>query len=114
MELKEWPHDGGAGGRVAPAGEPLTYWVVSAIHARYKAPTGRSPGLDPWGKPIDPGTYEAYLVDLDGSHMLELASYERVLLHQAPPIGQWYLREVDDAYLAEREKYRVDRAGEGA
>ncbi|WP_157253191.1 hypothetical protein [Nonomuraea typhae] len=112
--LREWPVDGGPGGWVAPVGDPLDHWVVAVIHAVYEAPDGRARGEDPWGKPIPQGTYRAYLVDLDGSQTLTLDSHKRVLLHQAPPIGHWHIKAVDDDYLKRIEPHRVDRAGEGA
>ncbi|MFI6496885.1 hypothetical protein [Nonomuraea typhae] len=105
--LQEWPADQGPGGRVVPVEDPLKYWVVTRVWATYEAPDGIHRGQDPWGRPIEPEILRAYLVDLDGSHELDLAGMERVLLHRIPRHPHWWIKEVDGAYLARIEAYKV-------
>ncbi|MGP3914323.1 hypothetical protein [Nonomuraea sp. 10N515B] len=108
VELQNWPADRGAGGWVAPAGEPLQRWVVKRVHARYVAPAVPFGATDGKGRPLRKrGEYHAYLVDLSGDDW-GLPDYERVLVHQAPPVGMWWIKMPDDEHLARMEKYRVD------
>lgn len=108
VNLHNWPHNPSEpGGWVIPEGEPIDRWHVTRVHARYIAPAVPFGATDDRGRPLRPrGEYHAYLVDLagDGWGMEDL---ERVLLHQAPPIGRWMIKMADEEHLARIERYRV-------
>ncbi|MFI7468160.1 hypothetical protein [Nonomuraea sp. NPDC049646] len=106
VELHNWPHDRGAGGRVAPAGDPINQWVVSRVHARYKSPKIAFDQRDDQGRVLKPRPeLHAYLLDLDGS-LFGLPDYEKVILCQMPPVGSWWIKQADDEYLARIERWR--------
>jgi len=93
VELRSWPQVGDIGGHLAPHGEPLNQWTVTAVHARYVVPrTDRRFRM------------EACLVDLAGDRTLP--DLTRVLLHQVPPVGWWYIKDPTPADLARIEQYR--------
>jgi hypothetical protein len=106
--LHNWPHDRGAGGWVMPYGDPIDRWVVTRVYARYVAPKVKAGTVDEHGRrqKLRFETH-AYLVDLDGSFS-GLPDYERVLLHSAPPGDWWFIKAVDDDYLARIDRYKVE------
>jgi hypothetical protein len=81
------------GGWLAPYGDPLNQWTVTAIHARYVAPRASRRFR-----------MEACLVDLAGDRTLP--DLTRVLLHQVPPVGWWMLKIPTPADLSRIEQYR--------
>lgn len=98
-----------AGGRLHPLDEPLDFWRVTKIHAQYLVPGVRAGSVDEQGRELSRRTeLRAYLVDLDGSEALNLPTLDRVLLYQTPPVGWWWIKQVDGAYLEAREPYRVE------
>ncbi|WP_219511687.1 hypothetical protein [Nonomuraea ceibae] len=108
VELHGWPHNHGPGGWVAPHGDPVSRWHVTRVYARYVAPEIKPGQRRPDGRPLKRRfEMRAYLVDLDGQPM-ELPDYERVLVHQVPPVGWWMIKPVDDDYLEGIEKYRQE------
>lgn len=92
---------------MVPLDDPLMHWRVSRIHTIYEAPDGIHRGVDPWGEPIPSEMLRAYLVDLDGSHELLMPNLERVLLHRLPRQSHWWIKSVDDSYLAGIDRYKV-------
>jgi hypothetical protein len=106
VELHNWPHDRGAGGWVAPQGEPIHRWVVARVHARYVAPAVPFGSVDGNGRPVRQRIeLRAYHVDLSGDAM-GLPDYDNVLLHQVPPVGQWMIKLATEEHLARIERYR--------
>ncbi|MDF5755749.1 hypothetical protein [Spongiactinospora sp. TRM90649] len=98
VRLLNWPSDGGHGGQIAPADEPIEYWTVDAVHARYVAPHG-------------PGRFrlKAVLVDVrgrTGTARSALPDLERVLVHQVPRVGWWMLKRPSGHDLRRIERYR--------
>ncbi|MFI6594972.1 hypothetical protein ACIBHX_01920 [Nonomuraea sp. NPDC050536] len=89
------------GGRVFPHGDPLDYWTVTKMHARYLAPAVR-PGPAP--RRFD---LRAYVVDLDGSEALHLPDLQEILLYQEPG-GWWFLKQADEKYLKGIEQFRLE------
>jgi hypothetical protein len=111
VTIGNWPQDLGAGGWVYPYGHPFAHWVVTAVHARYLAPRLLVEEYDPvLGEVVRRVKrfvpLSAYLVDLDGSGD-RLASFERVLLHQVPPVGWWYLKDPEEEHLQRMQEYKV-------
>ncbi|TMR92566.1 hypothetical protein [Nonomuraea basaltis] len=116
VELANWPYDRGAGGRIHPYSEQrpdyLTWWNVTAVHARFEAPREVIDEYDPFLGMVVPRvvrvfSLRAYLLDLDGSRE-GLDVRKRVLLCQRPSPRSpwWFLREVTEKELAEMEQYR--------
>lgn len=111
VNLLNWPADRGAGGWLIPHDNPLVWWVVTKVHARYEAPRVVVDEFDPLLGMVVPRVkrmhrLRAYLLDLDG-----LASgldvRERVLLHQRPErAAWWFLREVAGEELERMEQFR--------
>lgn len=107
VELHNWPHDRGAGGWVAPYGDPINRWVVKRVHARYVSPRVGFDARDEDGRLLrQRPELHAYLVDLDGADF-GLPDYDNVVLHQVPPVGWWFIKDADHEYLERIEKYRV-------
>jgi hypothetical protein len=107
VELHNWPRDCGPGGWVAPYGDPINRWVVVRVHARYVAPRVPFGAVDAAGRPMKRRPeLHAYHVDLSGDQW-GLPDYTNVVLHQQPPVGWWFIKEADDDYLKEIDKYRV-------
>ncbi|GAA3251592.1 hypothetical protein [Nonomuraea helvata] len=104
--LQNWPYDKGAGGWVAPHGDPIRHWVVAKVYARYEAPRVPFDAVDDNGRPLKRRPeLHAYLVDLTGD--LGLPDLDHVLLHQVPPVATWMIKPADDEILAKIERYRV-------
>lgn len=93
------------GVNLIPKGDPLRYWTIQKIHARYEALHGDPDAKDPWGQPIPPQKLLAYIVDLVSDNGLPDA--DGVVLYQQPPVSNWWIKEADDAYLAKIERWRV-------
>lgn len=114
VELHAWIDINKAGGRLHPHGDPINYWVVSKIHTRYESPEIPAGSVDSQGRELKRRfMMRAYLVDLDGSEALGLPNLERVMLHQVPPVGWWYVKQVDEAYLENIEPLRVEKFESG-
>ncbi|MEU4231130.1 hypothetical protein AB0F17_43135 [Nonomuraea sp. NPDC026600] len=111
VDLLNWPADRGSGGWVVPYDDPLVWWVVTAVHARYEAPRVVVDEYDALIGMVVPkvkrmNTLRAYLLDLDGTNT-GLDVRERVLLHQrGERAAWWFLREVTAKELEEMERYR--------
>ncbi|MEV5554974.1 hypothetical protein AB0L44_15100 [Nonomuraea wenchangensis] len=113
VRLHNWPHDRGAGGWLIPHDDPLVWWVVTKVHARYVAPREEVAEYDALLGMVVPQmkrlmTLRAYLVDLDG-RATGLNARERVLLHQRPERpAWWFLREVSAEDLGRMERFRQE------
>ena len=109
VELHAWYDINKAGGRAHPYGDPINYWTISKIHAQYESPEIPAGSVDSHGRELKRRfMMRAYLVDLDGSAALGLDDLDRVMLHQVPPVGHWWIKRVDDAYLERIEPLRVE------
>ena len=107
VELHNWPHDRGPGGWVAPLGDPINWWVVERVHARYVAPRIGFEEYDEQGRRLKQRPeLHAYHVDLSGQER-GLPDHANVLLHQTPPVQWWWIKPATEEHLARIEKYRV-------
>ncbi|MEV0306520.1 hypothetical protein [Nonomuraea fuscirosea] len=107
--LLNWPYDKRAGGWVAPHGDPIQHWVVTAVHAYYEAPRVPFGAVDHDGRrPLrQRPELHAYHVDLAGD--LGLPDLDHVLIHQVAPAQNWMMKRADAELLAKIERYQVAR-----